>query len=130
MKRAALPSRADARNTRNCATVRAATVNPLVVSAIVFAVTFGGVFAGAFLRHALPQDQLAEDAKDVVRLGTGLIGTIAALVLGLLISSGNTSYNTANTQVNCWKSRARRCAMRWHHYDRRAAVTPPSRRGA
>jgi hypothetical protein len=37
--------------------------------------------------------------KDVVRLGTGLIGTIAALVLGLLIASAKSSYDTQSTQV-------------------------------
>ena len=37
--------------------------------------------------------------RDVVRLGTGLIGTIAALVLGLLIASAKGSYDTQSTQV-------------------------------
>jgi hypothetical protein len=35
----------------------------------------------------------------VVRLGTGLIATIAALVLGLLIASAKSSYDTQSTQV-------------------------------
>jgi hypothetical protein len=35
----------------------------------------------------------------VVRLGTGLIGTIAALVLGLLIASAKSSYDTQSTQI-------------------------------
>jgi hypothetical protein len=35
----------------------------------------------------------------VVRLGTGLIGTIAALVLGLLIASAKVSYDTQSTKV-------------------------------
>jgi hypothetical protein len=35
----------------------------------------------------LPGHHLGTEDKDVVRLGTGLIGTIAALVLGLLIAS-------------------------------------------
>jgi hypothetical protein len=42
---------------------------------------------------------LSTDAKDVVRLGTGLIGTIAALVLGLLIASAKSSYDTQSTQI-------------------------------
>jgi hypothetical protein len=48
---------------------------------------------------ALPGHHLLEDTKDVVRLGTGLVGTIAALVLGLLIASAKTSYDTQNSQV-------------------------------
>jgi hypothetical protein len=42
----------------------------------------------------LPERHLTDDTKDVVRLGTGLIGTIAALVLGLLIATANGSYDT------------------------------------
>jgi hypothetical protein len=68
------------------------------VSLIAFAVIFAGVFIGALLHRALPGHHL-EDAKDVVRLGTGLIGTIAALVLGLLIGSAKGSYDTQNTQM-------------------------------
>jgi hypothetical protein len=74
-------------------------VSPVAVSLIAFAVIFGGVFIGVFLRRALPGHHLAEDAKDVVRLGTGLIGTIAALVLGLLISSANSAYDAQTAQV-------------------------------
>jgi len=47
----------------------------------------------------LPGHHLSTDDKDVVRLGTGLIGTIAALVLGLLIASAKGSYDTQSTQV-------------------------------
>ena len=66
---------------------------------IAFAFIFGGVLIGAGLRRALPQRHLAEDTKDVVRLGTGLIGTIAALVLGLLIASASGSYQTQSGHV-------------------------------
>ena len=51
------------------------------------------------LRNKLPEQHLASDAKDVVRLGAGLIGTIAALVLGLLIASAKSSFDTQGTQV-------------------------------
>lgn len=49
-----------------------------------FAFIFGDALIGAGLRKALPEHHLAEDTKDVVRLATGPIGTIAALVHGLL----------------------------------------------
>ena len=47
----------------------------------------------------LPGHQLSTEDKDVIRLGTGLIGTIAALVLGLLIASAKNSYDTQSAQV-------------------------------
>ena len=74
-------------------------MNTLGVSLVAFAVIFAGAFAGVLLRRGLPEDHLAEGAKDVVRLGTGLIATIAALVLGLLIASAKSSYDTQSTQV-------------------------------
>ena len=47
----------------------------------------------------LPGHRLSAEDKDVVRLGTGLIATIAALVLGLLIASAKSSYDTQSTQI-------------------------------
>jgi hypothetical protein len=51
------------------------------------------------LRNRVPDHHLGSDAKDVVRLGAGLIGTIAALVLGLLIASAKSSFDAQSTQV-------------------------------
>jgi Protein of unknown function (DUF4239) len=63
-------------------------------------VTFLCISGGALLGMFLPGHHLSPGAKDVVRLGTGLIGTIAALVLGLLIASAKSSYDTQTTQIN------------------------------
>src|ERR1700693_6116114 len=69
------------------------------MSAIVFVCILCGAFLGMFLRNRLPKHHLSGDTKDVVKLGTGLIGTIAALVLGLLIVSANTTFQTQSSQV-------------------------------
>ncbi len=74
-------------------------MSPIILSSITFAVILGGAAVGAVLRNTLPGHHLAEDAKDVVRLGAGLVGTIAALVLGLLIASAKSSYDTQSSQV-------------------------------
>jgi hypothetical protein len=74
-------------------------MSPLSLSFIAFACVFGGTFLGMFLRNRLPGHHLSGDTKDVVRLGTGLIGTMAALVLGLLIASANSTYETQSGQV-------------------------------
>src|SRR6266705_5743134 len=74
-------------------------MSAIALSSIAFACMAGGVLLGTFLRNTLPEHHLSSDAKDVVRLGTGLIGTIAALVLGLLIGSAKSSYDTQSTQV-------------------------------
>ena len=74
-------------------------MSAIALSCITFACILGGVLLGMFLRNTLPEHHLSADAKDVVRLGTGLIGTIAALVLGLLIASAKSSYDTQSTQI-------------------------------
>ena len=74
-------------------------MTPIAVSLIALAVILAGALFGAFLRNTLPDRHLADDTRDYVRLGTGLIATIAALVLGLLIASANSSYDTESSQV-------------------------------
>jgi hypothetical protein len=74
-------------------------VSPTLMSVIVFACVLGGMALGMFLRNRLPEQHLSGDTKDVVKLGTGLIGTIAALVLGLLIASANSTFPTQSSQI-------------------------------
>ena len=74
-------------------------MSALAISLIVFAVVFCGALLGMYVRTTLPEGHLRDDVKDVVRLSTGLIGTIAALVLGLLIASAKSSYDARNTQI-------------------------------
>src|SRR5262245_12608992 len=66
----------------------------MAIGGIVFVCVFGGALLGTFLRAVLPEDHLSSDSKDVVKLGMGLIATMAALVLGLLIASAQSAYNT------------------------------------
>ena len=59
-------------------------VSPIAISLIAFACIFAGTLLGFFLRFSLPQHHLGNESKDAVKLGTGMIATLAALVLGLL----------------------------------------------
>ncbi len=70
-----------------------------VLSCVIFALTLGGIVLGALLRTTLPQHHLSKESQDVVRLGVGLIATIAALVLGLLIAAAKGSFDTQSGQV-------------------------------
>jgi hypothetical protein len=72
-------------------------MSALLVSGIIFILTAGGILLGALLRRTLPKHHLNEHARDVVRLGVGLIAAIAALVLGLLIGAAKSSFETQNT---------------------------------
>jgi hypothetical protein len=84
-------------------------VSSFALACIVFAVILAGSIGGLLLRNVLPAHHLVDDSKDLVRLGTGLIRTIGALVLGLLIASAETSYDTREIKLSsllqmssCW----------------------------
>src|SRR5215469_15350783 len=74
-------------------------LSPLALSCIIFALTLSGILLGVLLRRALPKHHLSKDSQDVVRLGVGLVATLAALVLGLLIAAAKSSFDTQTTQV-------------------------------
>src|SRR5262245_5191295 len=71
----------------------------LDISGITFACIFGGALLGMFLRTVLPEHHLSPDSKDVVKVGMGLIATMAALVLGLLTGSAKTSFDTQDAEL-------------------------------
>lgn len=74
-------------------------MNPLILSSIIFVLMLGGIIVGALLRSTLPQHHLSKDSQDTVRLGVGLIATMAALVVGLLIAAAKSSYDTQSGQI-------------------------------
>ena len=51
------------------------------------------------LRATLPKHHLSADSTDIVKLGTGLVATMAALVLALLIASAKSSYDTQRSDL-------------------------------
>jgi len=68
------------------------TISPLIVGLIIFAVLVGGAFAGWETRRRLPAHHLNDETKSLVSVSMAVVGTISALVLGLLISNANTSF--------------------------------------
>lgn len=74
-------------------------MSPTGISLIVFACVFAGALLGMFLRGRIPQHHLSEKTENVIKLGMGLIATIAALVLGLLIATAKSSFETQDTAV-------------------------------
>jgi len=74
-------------------------MNSIRISVIVFTCVFGGALAGTFLHARLPESHLDGSSKDVIKLVLGLIATIAALVLSLLIASAHSAYDTQESEV-------------------------------
>lgn len=54
---------------------------------------------GLLLSGLLPEGHLRDNSKDTVKVVTGMIATLAALVLGLLISSAKSSFDAVDTAI-------------------------------
>ena len=74
-------------------------MSSIAVAGIVFACIFVGALVAMRVGRALPAHHLSGESKDVVKLGLGVIATLTALVLGLLIASAKGTYDTQNTAV-------------------------------
>ena len=74
-------------------------MSSIEMSAITFALVFGGALLGLFIRRRLPEHHQNADTKDVVRLGMGLVGTIVAIALGLLIGSAYSYFNNQTDEL-------------------------------
>jgi hypothetical protein len=74
-------------------------MSPVVISSISFAFIFGGALLGIFLRVALPPHHLSAESKESVKVGMGLVATMGALVLGLLVASAKSSYDTQSNEL-------------------------------
>ena len=74
-------------------------MTPLTIGWIALACVFGGTVAGMVLGAVLPAHHLNQESRDVVKLGIGLIATMAALVLSLLIASAKGTYDTKTREL-------------------------------
>lgn len=69
------------------------------ISCGAFVFIFGGALLGFLLGNVLPEHHVSGDSKDVVKLGMGVIGTMTALVLGLLVASAKGSYDLQRSEI-------------------------------
>jgi membrane-bound ClpP family serine protease len=74
-------------------------MSSIEISLITFAFVFGGAMLGILLRANLPERHLTTESKEAVKVGMGLVATMVALVLGLLIASAKSSYDTQNSEL-------------------------------
>ena len=71
-----------------------------ITAAILFTGLVGVALLGRRVRRSLPQDHLSAESKDAVKLAMGLVATMTALLLGLLISSAKGTYDTVRSEVS------------------------------
>lgn len=73
-------------------------IPPLIALGVATAL-FLAVYFGLYTRRHLPEPHLSADTKDTVKIAMGLVATMSALLLGLLVSSMQDSYKTVQDQV-------------------------------
>ncbi len=81
-------------------------MSALAISLVAFACIFAGMLLGMFLRVILPKHHVSDESKDAVKLGIGMIATLAALVLGLLIASAKGNFDTMSSGLRQTSSQA------------------------
>ncbi len=69
------------------------------ISLFVFVCLVAGYFLGRRLQHLLPNHHLSKESQDTIKLGAGMVATMSALVLGLLVSSAKSSFDAVNTSI-------------------------------
>jgi hypothetical protein len=75
-------------------------MSPIAISVLAFALMLVGILAGGWVQGRLPKHHLSSDSKEVVKLSMGVMGTLAALVLGLLVASTQSSYSARQSEIN------------------------------
>src|SRR5262249_52184028 len=66
---------------------------------LVGVITFGLLLIAIVTGMQVSEDRLSAGTKETVKLAASLVATLAALVLGLLVSSAKSSYDTIRNEV-------------------------------
>ena len=74
-------------------------MNSLTIGFISAGCIFAGVLLGMLLQKVLPEHHLDTPSKDTVKVGAGMLATLTALVLGLLVSSAKSSFDAMNAGI-------------------------------
>ena len=71
----------------------------VILSLISAGCIISGVLLGFWLRHLIPDQHLNEASKDTIKLGAGMVATVSALVLGLLVASAKSKFDTMEEEI-------------------------------
>ncbi len=74
-------------------------MNSITAGLLVAACIFLGGVGGLHLHRIMPQHHLTRETYDVIKLGAGMLSVLASLVLGLLIATAKTSYDSADQAI-------------------------------
>jgi hypothetical protein len=70
-----------------------------VIGLIAFVAIFGGALLGIFGARRLPAHHLSNETRTAVSVSAAIVGTLSALVLGLMISTASSSFSVRSREV-------------------------------
>lgn len=74
-------------------------MGPIPIGAVIVAILFGSAMLAMTCARFLPEHHLGPDTKNVVSVSVAVIGTLSAIVVGLLISTSNAGFTARAQQV-------------------------------
>jgi len=74
-------------------------VGSVPIGAIIVVILFGSALLAMAAARLLPDHHLSSETKSVVSVSAAVVGTLSALVVGLLISTSSTSYSAKGQEV-------------------------------
>lgn len=77
-------------------------MNTIMTSLLVAGCIFASGLAGLYLNRLLPQHHLTKETLDVIKLGIGMLSVLASLVLGLLIATAKSSYDSTDRAIRSY----------------------------
>lgn len=74
-------------------------MNEIVIGLISFAAIFCSALLGIFAARALPEHHLSDETRTAVSVSAAVVGTLSALVLGLMISTASSTFSARSREV-------------------------------
>ena len=70
-----------------------------LIAFIIFALMLSGMALGSYLRLVLPDEHTQAESKDILMTAAATMGTLIALIIGLLVTSAKSTYDETNASI-------------------------------
>jgi hypothetical protein len=75
-------------------------MNSVPISVVIITILFASAMVTMFAARFLPDHHLSPETKSVVSVSVAVVGTLSALVVGLLISTANSSFTAKAREIS------------------------------
>lgn len=74
-------------------------MDSLTIASLIFACIVGGALIGLLIRTRLSSEHMSSESKEVVKVAMGLVATMSALVLGLMVASAKSTFDAQRAGI-------------------------------